>query len=43
MAPSILSVEAFETFRAAVGAPGKVVPGLARASDTSKGVLKDTR
>jgi uncharacterized protein (DUF1778 family) len=38
---SILPVDAFDAFRAAVDAPGKVVPGLARASETSKGILTD--
>jgi uncharacterized protein (DUF1778 family) len=38
---SILPVDAFEAFRAAVAAPGKVVVGLARAAEASKGVLKD--
>ena len=38
---SILPVDAFEAFRAAVAAPGKVVAGLARAADASKGLLKD--
>ena len=41
MSLSILPTEAFEAFRAAVEAPGKVVPGLARAAETSKGLLKD--
>lgn len=41
MSLSILSVEAFDAFKAAVEAPGKVVPGLARAADASKGLLKD--
>jgi uncharacterized protein (DUF1778 family) len=38
---SILPTDAFEAFRAAVEAPGKVVPGLARAAKASKGRLKD--
>ena len=38
---SILPVDAFEAFRAAFAAPGKVVAGLARAADASKGLLKD--
>ena len=38
---SILPVDAFEAFRAAVAASGKVVVGLARAAEASKGVLKD--
>ena len=38
---SILPVEAFEAFKAAVEAPGKVVPGLARAAKASEGLLKD--
>ena len=38
---SVLPIDAFEAFRAAVEAPGKVVPGLARAAEASKGILKD--
>lgn len=38
---SVLPTEAFEAFRAAVEAPGKVVTGLDRAAQTSKGLLKD--
>ena len=38
---SVLPIEAFEAFRAAVEAPGQVVTGLARAAQTSKGLLKD--
>jgi uncharacterized protein (DUF1778 family) len=38
---SVLPVEAFDAFKAAVEAPGKVVPGLARAAEASKGLLKD--
>ena len=41
LALSILPQEAFEAFRAAVGAHGKVVPGLAKAMQASEGVLKD--
>jgi uncharacterized protein (DUF1778 family) len=41
MSLSILPIEAFDAFKAAVGAPGKVVPGLARAAEASKGLLKD--
>ncbi|MBV2358620.1 DUF1778 domain-containing protein [Thalassococcus sp. CAU 1522] len=41
MSLSVLPVEAFDAFRAAVETPGKVVPGLARAADASKGLLKD--
>lgn len=41
MSLSILPVEAFDAFKAAVEAPGKVVPGLARAAEASKGLLKD--
>ncbi|WP_162685611.1 DUF1778 domain-containing protein [Roseovarius amoyensis] len=41
MSLSILPTEAFEAFRKAVEAPGKVVPGLARAAEASKGLLKD--
>ena len=38
---SILPIDAFEAFKAAVALPGKVVPGLARAAEASKGLLKD--
>jgi len=38
---SILPAEAFDAFKAAVGAPGRVVPGLARAARASKGLLTD--
>ena len=38
---SVLPVEAFDAFKAAVEAPGQVVPGLARAARASKGLLKD--
>jgi len=38
---SILPVKAFDAFKAAVEAPGKRVPGLARAAEASKGLLKD--
>jgi uncharacterized protein (DUF1778 family) len=41
MSISILPVEAFDAFKSAVEAPGKVVPGLARAAEASKGFLKD--
>ena len=41
MSLSILPIDAFEAFKAAVEAPGKVVPGLARAAEASKGLLKD--
>ena len=41
MALSVLPGEAFEAFKAAVEAPGKMVPGLARAAEASKGLLKD--
>ena len=41
MSLSILPIEAFDAFKAAVEAPGKVVPGLARAAEASKGLLKD--
>ena len=41
MSLSVLPVEAFDAFKAAVEAPGKVVPGLARAVEASKGLLKD--
>ena len=38
---SVLPVEAFDAFKAAVEAPGRVVPGLARAAESSKSLLKD--
>ena len=38
---SILPVEALEAFKAAVEAPGRIVPGLARAAEASQGILKD--
>jgi uncharacterized protein (DUF1778 family) len=38
---SILPIDAFEAFKAAVALPGKAVPGLARAAEASKGLLKD--
>jgi uncharacterized protein (DUF1778 family) len=38
---SILPLDAFDAFKAAVEAPGTVVPGLARAAGASKGLLKD--
>lgn len=41
MSLSILPTEAFEAFKAAVGAPGTVVPGLAAAAKASEGILKD--
>ena len=41
IALSILPIDAFEAFRSAVEAPGKVVPGLARAAEASKDLLKD--
>ena len=41
MSLSVLPLEAFDRFKAAVEAPGKVVPGLARSAEASKGVLKD--
>lgn len=41
MSLSILPVAAFDAFKAAIEAPGKVVPGLARATEASKGLLKD--
>ncbi len=41
MSLSILPTEAFEAFQAAVGTSGKMVPGLARAAEASKGLLKD--
>ncbi len=41
MSLSVLPVDAFDAFKAAVGAPGAVLPGLARAAEESKGLLKD--
>ena len=41
MSLSILPIDAFAAFKAAVEAPGKVILGLTRAADASKGVLKD--
>jgi uncharacterized protein (DUF1778 family) len=41
MSLSILPIDAFEAFKAAVEEPGNVIPGLARAADASKGLLKD--
>lgn len=38
---SIVPVAAFESFKAAVEAPGRVLPGLTRAAEASKGLLKD--
>lgn len=38
---SILPVVAFEAFKAAVDAPSKKVPGLARAVKATRGILKD--
>lgn len=38
---SLLPMEAFEAFRSATEAPGKVVTGLARAEAMSKGRLTD--
>jgi len=38
---SILPQETFDAFKAAVGASGKAVPGLAKVLKASEGVLKD--
>lgn len=38
---SLLPIEAFEAFRTAVEAPGRAIPGLVRAAEASKGLLKD--
>ncbi|WP_322895704.1 MULTISPECIES: DUF1778 domain-containing protein [unclassified Yoonia] len=38
---SILPVDAFDAFKVAIEAPGRLVPGLARAAAATKGVLKD--
>ena len=40
MSLSVLPVETFKEFKAAVEAPGKTVPGLARAFEASEGLLK---
>jgi uncharacterized protein (DUF1778 family) len=40
---SLLPVDAFEAFRAATEAPGKVVTGLARAAAASRGRLTDAK
>ena len=40
MSHSVLPVETFKEFNAAVEAPGKTVPGLARAFEASEGLLK---
>lgn len=41
MSLSVLPSEAFNDFKAAVEAPGKSVPGLKRAFEASKGLLKN--
>lgn len=41
MSLSLLPTEAFAAFKAAIEAPGKVVPGLAAAAKASEGILKD--
>lgn len=38
---SILPMAAFDAFRTAIDAPGRVVPGLAQAAEATKGLLKD--
>lgn len=38
---AILPTETFDAFKAAVEAPGKPVPGLARAAETARGLLTD--
>ena len=38
---SALPVEAFDAFKAAVETPGKVITGLQKAAEASKGFLKD--
>ncbi|MGO4917518.1 type II toxin -antitoxin system TacA 1-like antitoxin [Pseudogemmobacter sp. W21_MBD1_M6] len=43
MSLSILPIEAFDAFKAAVKTQGKIVPGLAQAAQASKGLLKDAR
>lgn len=41
MSVSILPVDAFQAFDAAINSPGKKVPGLARAAKETKDILKD--
>lgn len=41
MSLSLLPKEAFEAFKTAIEAPGKVVPGLADAARSTEGLLKD--
>ena len=41
MSLSVLPVEAFDAFKAATKAPGKIVPGLRKAVEVSEGILKD--
>ena len=41
VALSVLPAQAFDAFKTAVEAPGQVAPGLARAAEASKGLLKD--
>ncbi len=41
MSLSILPTEAFDAFKLAVEAPGKKVPGLARAAKAAEGLLND--
>ena len=38
---SVLPEEAFNDFKAAIEAPGKSIPGLKRAFEASKGLLRD--
>ena len=38
---SVVPVEAFDAFKAAVEMPGQAMPGLARAVEASRGLLKD--
>lgn len=41
MSLSVLPVEAFDAFKAATEAPGKIIPGLQSAAEASEGILKD--
>ena len=41
LALSILPIDAFDAFKRAIAAEGKVVPGLKAAADASQGILRD--
>jgi uncharacterized protein (DUF1778 family) len=41
LALSVLPEEVFDAFKGAVETPGRAVPGLARAAEASRGLLKD--